>query len=167
MIENSDDLMQFSSPIANLSKTIVTQKTPKSLLDTSINSENKTLVNESSTKINDDLRQIATTTTNLNESKLDNVDFIEVNELDQEDFWLCEPDKRKASINENNKENVNNLLVSNKKSKNPYKWIVEEFDEDKNLDKVKRTLLVTLDDISKGFSKALRFFSKNWINFLS
>ena len=38
------------------------------------------------------------------------------------------------------------------KIKNPYKWITEEF-EDKNLDKVKRTLLVTLDDISKGFSK--------------
>jgi hypothetical protein len=32
---------------------------------------------------------------------------------------------------------------------------MEEF-EDKNLDKVKRTLLVTLDDISKGFSKFLR-----------
>ena len=37
-------------------------------------------------------------------------------------------------------------------AKNPYKWIKEEF-EDKNLDKVKRTLLVTLDDIAKGFSK--------------
>ena len=36
--------------------------------------------------------------------------------------------------------------------KNPYKWITEEF-EDKNLDKVKRTLLVTLDDIAKGYSK--------------
>ena len=155
MIENSDDLMQFSSPIGNLSKTIVTQKTPKSLLDTSINAENKTLVNESSAssqnKINDDSSMPLT---HLNESKLDNVDFIEVNELDQEDFWLCEPDKqRKVTINENNKENVNNLLVNNKKSKHTYKWIVEEFDEDKNLDKVKRTLLVTLDDISKGFSK--------------
>jgi hypothetical protein len=32
---------------------------------------------------------------------------------------------------------------------NPYKWIMEEF-ENKNLDKVRRTLLVTLDDISKG-----------------
>jgi hypothetical protein len=37
------------------------------------------------------------------------------------------------------------------KNKNPYKWIMEEF-EDKNLDKVKRTLLVALDDISKGTS---------------
>lgn len=144
MIENSDDLMQFSSPKPNLSKTIITQKTPKSLLDSSINSDNNTLVNET-TRLQHEEH-------NLNESKLDNVDFIEVNELDQEDFWLCEPDKRKASNNEN-KENVNNLLV-NKKSKNPYKWIVEEFDEDKNLDKVKRTLLVTLDDISKGFSKS-------------
>lgn len=37
------------------------------------------------------------------------------------------------------------------RSKNLVKWIQEEF-EDKNLEKVKRTLLVTLDDISKGYS---------------
>ena len=42
--------------------------------------------------------------------------------------------------------------------KNPYKWMMEEF-EDTNLDKVKRTLLVALDDISKGFSKW------NFVNF--
>ncbi len=33
---------------------------------------------------------------------------------------------------------------------------MEEF-EDKNLDKVKRTLLVALDDISKGFSNCFFF----------
>ena len=39
-------------------------------------------------------------------------------------------------------------------NKNPYKWIMEEF-ENNNLDKVKRTLLATLDDISKGIGKYL------------
>lgn len=42
--------------------------------------------------------------------------------------------------------------TSRGRSKNLVKWIQEEF-EDKNLDKVKRTLLVTLDDISKGYSE--------------
>lgn len=42
---------------------------------------------------------------------------------------------------------------SKKTIKNPYKWIMEEF-ENRNLDKVKRNLLVTLDDISKGTSKS-------------
>jgi hypothetical protein len=32
---------------------------------------------------------------------------------------------------------------------NPYKWLQQDF-QDKNLDKVKRTLLVALDDLSKG-----------------
>ena len=56
--------------------------------------------------------------------------------------------------NNNNNNNTNSTYNSQYKSnkKNPYKWIMEEF-EDKNLDKVKRTLLVALDDISKGFSK--------------
>jgi len=50
--------------------------------------------------------------------------------------------------------------------KNPYKWIMEEF-EDKRLDKVKRTLLVTLDDISKGYSKKrLISFTKICFNHL-
>ena len=43
------------------------------------------------------------------------------------------------------------------RSKNLVKWIQEEF-EDKNLDKAKRTLLVTLDDISKGYSNKNSFF---------
>ena len=47
-----------------------------------------------------------------------------------------------------------------KKTKNPYKWIMEEF-EDKRLDKVKRTLLVALDDISKGYSKISLFIILN------
>lgn len=37
------------------------------------------------------------------------------------------------------------------KPTNPYKWIKEDF-EDRDLDKVKRALLCTLDDISKGKS---------------
>ena len=57
------------------------------------------------------------------------------------------------NINSNNNHNnkTNNINNPNHKIKNPYKWIMEEF-EDKNLDNVKRTLLVALDDISKGFS---------------
>jgi len=42
---------------------------------------------------------------------------------------------------------------------------MEEF-EDKRLDKVKRTLLVTLDDISKGYSKTTCFEVKLQHNFL-
>jgi len=42
---------------------------------------------------------------------------------------------------------------------------MEEF-EDKRLDKVKRTLLVTLDDISKGYSKTTFFEVKLQYNFL-
>ena len=64
-----------------------------------------------------------------------------------------------SSNNSNNSNNTytnnqENNLYSKKKNVNPYKWLMEEF-EDKNLDKVKRTLLGTLDDISKGFSKSL------------
>jgi hypothetical protein len=39
-------------------------------------------------------------------------------------------------------------------SNNPYKWIMEEF-ENKNLDKIKRSLLVTLDDLSKGLGNLI------------
>lgn len=133
MIENSDDLIQFSSPQPNTGgKSLFAQKTPKSLLDSSLTSDNNTLT-ESFNRPDD-----------LNESKLDRVDFIEVAELYQDDMWLCEP----RTVTDN-KENVKNLV---KKSKNAYKWMMEDFDQDKNLDKVKRTLLVALDDISKGFS---------------
>ncbi|CAF0751117.1 unnamed protein product [Brachionus calyciflorus] len=161
MLENCDDLIQFSSPKPILNKTIQTQKTPKSLLDTSLTSENTTLVLDSF--VHDDNHKVPDC---LNESKLDRVDFIEVNDLDQEDFWLCEPNKLKnnscnkenVNSNNNNNTNANNVNLS-KKSKNPYKWIVEEFDEDKNLEKVKRTLLVTLDDISKNINRRSRSVS--------
>lgn len=139
MIANTDDLIQFSSPQPNnitSGKSFLAQKTPKCLLDSSLTSDNNTLT-ESLHRADD-----------LNESKLDRVDFIEVADLDQDDMWLCEP--KAADNDNNNKENVRNLV---KKSKNAYKWMMEDFDQDKNLDKVKRTLLVTLDDISKGFSK--------------
>ena len=56
------------------------------------------------------------------------------------------------SITTNNNNNTNTINIT-KTKKNPYKWLMEDF-EDKNLDKVKRTLLVALDDISKGFSKS-------------
>ena len=51
----------------------------------------------------------------------------------------------------------NDGSVKKQKAKNPYKWITEDF-EDKNLDKVKRTLLIALDDISKGYSKCCFHF---------
>lgn len=70
--------------------------------------------------------------------------------IDKEELF----NKNQTSIN--NKKNISHNQENNtfqkKKNVNPYKWLMEEF-EDKNLDKVKRTLLVTLDDISKGFSK--------------
>lgn len=133
MIENSDDLIQFSSPQPSTGGiSVLAQKTPKCLLDSSLTSGNNTLT--------DSLHR----PDDMNESKLDRVDFIEVAELDQDDMWLCEP----RAVTDN-KENVKNLV---KKSKNAYKWMMEDFDQDKNLDKVKRTLLIALDDISKGFS---------------
>lgn len=55
-------------------------------------------------------------------------------------------------LNPNEKEQLNNGGANRGRSKNLVKWITEDFQEDKNLDKVKRTLLVTLDDISKGYS---------------
>jgi hypothetical protein len=58
----------------------------------------------------------------------------------------CEEEANKIEISNNT--NVNGGKT---RPKNLVKWIMEEF-EDKNLDKVKRTLLVTLDDISKGNS---------------
>ena len=100
--------------------------------------------------------------------------------VDQDqDFWLCDPKSTRQSkqskqlqmylrqqqqqqlqqqvLNEQKQNTVapTNGTAPNEKGqrvKNPYKWITEEF-EDKNLDKVKRTLLVTLDDIAKGYSK--------------
>lgn len=54
-------------------------------------------------------------------------------------------------LNPNEKEQLNGG-ANRGRSKNLVKWITEDFQEDKNLDKVKRTLLVTLDDISKGYS---------------
>ena len=67
-----------------------------------------------------------------------------------------------------NKKNISHNQENNtfqkKKNVNPYKWLMEEF-EDKNLDKVKRTLLVTLDDISKGFSKCKKKKRKLRFNF--
>ena len=119
----------------------------------------------------------------LNETNLDVVDFIEVNqdslgvEQDQ-DFWLCDPKSTRQSkqskqlqmyLRQQQQQQLQQQVLNEKKQntsttttstngdkgqrvKNPYKWITEEF-EDKNLDKVKRTLLVTLDDIAKGYSK--------------
>jgi hypothetical protein len=55
-------------------------------------------------------------------------------------------------FNSNGNTALSSKIGNKPKAKNPYKWIMEEF-EDKNLDKVKRTLLVALDDISKGYSK--------------
>lgn len=183
-----EDLIQFSSPKPNpnLIKSVKTlPKTPVSLLDSSL--LDTTAVNAETT--NQDQQDNDQTTLNVNDSNLDIVEFIEVdNDLintDHEDFWLCDPktnqtarqkQKRKDRELELEKENLNrekereasrllkneddftlNITNSNMKPKNPYKWIMEEFDHDKNLDKVKRTLLVTLDDISKGFSKILTF----------
>ena len=71
-----------------------------------------------------------------------------------------------GQIDNKNVSNANNNSLSGKKKNvNPYKWLMEEF-EDKNLDKVKRTLLVTLDDISKGFSKPREINRKlMWLTF--
>ncbi|RNA29051.1 hypothetical protein BpHYR1_031251 [Brachionus plicatilis] len=142
MIDNSDDLIQFSSPQPNNTgaTTLPAHKTPKSLLDSSLTSHNNTLIDE------------------LNESKLDRVDFIEVAELDHDDMWLCEPHSPT-----HNKENVKSVA---KKSKNAYRWMMDDFDQDKKLDKVKRTLLVTLDDISKGFNRRSRSVSTTRTNHL-
>jgi hypothetical protein len=114
------------------------------------------------------------------QSNLEFVDFIEVNNdlynIDQECAWLVDPKLNKLQVskhqqqlmkqqikneepnspininpNSNHNNKTNNINNPNHKIKNPYKWIMEEF-EDKNLDNVKRTLLVALDDISKGFS---------------
>ena len=73
--------------------------------------------------------------------------------------------KEKNNTNEKSIEVKKSLVLntdSNEKTqtykkpiKNPYKWITEEF-ENRNLDKVKRNLLVTLDDISKGTSKTIK-----------
>ena len=104
---------------------------------------------------------------------------------DQEFSWLCNPmkDMNNESLvnyltsNTSNKEASDSVDVDTgsidrmiapranksldwersekrRKPTNPYKWIKEDF-EDRNLDKVKRALLVTLDDISKGKSKGL------------
>ena len=64
-------------------------------------------------------------------------------------------DDLKKNLNSVETDDTGNKAIINNKSKNAYKWIMEEF-EDKNLDKVKRTLLVALDDISKGTSKSLK-----------
>jgi hypothetical protein len=136
-------------------------------------------------------------TNKLNETNLDYIDFIEVNNdlhMDQEDFWLCDPkvtrqnlkqsrqqqqlqayirqQQQNHSVLNEQKQNNSNIINSNNsnsnltptstngsvKAKNPYKWIKEEF-EDKNLDKVKRTLLVALDDIAKGYNRRSRSVS--------
>jgi len=82
---------------------------------------------------------------------LDNFDFIEVNSAaDGEEFWLCGPKNNEKAKEMNGK--------AAHKPNNPYKWIHEEF-ENRNLDKVKRTLLVTLDDISKGLTRRSRSVS--------
>lgn len=61
--------------------------------------------------------------------------------------------KNNETITSTNNSSSSTAAANGKtKPKNLVKWIMEEF-EDKNLDKVKRTLLVTLDDISKGYSK--------------
>lgn len=142
----------------------------------------------------------------MNETNLDVVDFIEVNNeplgggdgQDQEDFWLCDPKSTRQSkqskqlqmylrqqqqqqlqqqVLHEKKQNTANTANSNsttttttttngagQRVKNPYKWITEEF-EDKNLDKVKRTLLVTLDDIAKGYNRRSRSVSTTRTSF--
>ena len=100
------------------------------------------------------------------------------NEL--EENWLCDPNKlefKKNSTQQQHRTTKKKLLedLTNStnstnnanggggngftrendaldKAKTPYNWMMEDF-EDKNLDKMKRTLLVALDDISKGLSK--------------
>jgi hypothetical protein len=68
----------------------------------------------------------------------------------------CEEEANKIEISNNT--NVNGGKT---RPKNLVKWIMEEF-EDKNLDKVKRTLLVTLDDISKGNSNLKKTLSHHF-----
>ena len=98
---------------------------------------------------NDELDDLLEVTNSTNES---------------EDFWLCEPKKLSTfqvcgkSTNKENLMNNNNKTDDHQSTINPYKWIMEDMDN-KNLDKVKRTLLVTLDDISKGLVRRSRSVS--------
>jgi hypothetical protein len=97
---------------------------------------------------NDELDDLLEVTNSTNES---------------EDFWLCEPKKVstfQVGGKSSNKENLmnNNKTDDHQSTTNPYKWIMEDMDN-KNLDKVKRTLLVTLDDISKGLVRRSRSVS--------
>ena len=71
------------------------------------------------------------------------------------DFANDKGDSLQQKTQANNERNEKKDLQKPSSNSNPLKWIQEEF-EDRNLDKVKRTLLVTLDDISKGMSKWFR-----------
>jgi hypothetical protein len=94
-------------------------------------------------------------TKNSNNNHTKNSSFV-LNDIKNNQFEIDD-------LNNNNKRNRNNNNGEQKDSENsekkanqtnPYKWIMQEFEEDKSLDKVKRTLLVTLDDISKGYSNS-------------
>jgi hypothetical protein len=47
---------------------------------------------------------------------------------------------------------TNSQNLNSSHEKNPYHWMMDDFGDNKQLEKAKRSLLVTLDDISKGLS---------------
>jgi len=99
--------------------------------------------------------QGAVNTSNNNKNNSKNSSFV-LNDIKNNQFDIDDLNNNNKRNRNNNNGELNDSNNSEKKANqtNPYKWIMQDFEEDKSLDKVKRTLLVTLDDISKGYSNS-------------
>ena len=127
-------------------------------------------------------------TNSTNDSNLDYIDIIDnsdlVNVTELEENWLIDPKElelkknqranksgvRKKLLEDTTNTSANNNIntesqsrttnnnMNTSRNKNSINWLMEEFD-DKNLEKAKRTLLVALDDISRGLARRSRSVS--------